>query len=687
MKNDFLSLFTESPSSLGINEITMQFSGDETEKEYIHEGEDTFISHKRISLIIGVVIFLVFGGVDYLLFPRLRGVIWFIRFAIVIPTFLMVFSLSYIDKFKHYVRKVVPYLVLIMSFAHLMSLRYIPFEATASFYSGYILLILYSFIFMRSGFIPAVVDMLLMALFYGFFVIFNDDIEAIDKIIGVILVLSTCLIGIMYTYLAEYHDRKHFALKKRHDFSGQSFDLSDFPFEEAIIFVNENGECKYLSKQVEHLIAHNKESILDNQLSKIFSKKDKKRFEESVKIGHTNPELLEEHFHVLNKGGISIPLSLTVTAHKDASFGEGYIIIMSNPELAYSSAKLLSDTQQLLREHSELGERKGKKKEKKQEHQEKKAKKDLKLAEIPVKMEPELEEKDLEKESEKLSDTRTLPNKEDLKKIEELEAKLEELTIKNDALYRDIEALRKENTILRDLESKQITANSLDRIKLMSRMASFVSSSMDKKFGENINYLSENEELFKESASRNYIDIIKNRMQEGFYLSAAVGMRFDLFQEYSKNTGRVTKEIELCQNIGLSISQMARYFENTNHMVDVSCKDNIMVRMNQESFKRIFQNLVMNGLIACSQVSKDALIEFVVTEEKSKIIVEYKDNGKLFPSYYSEIIKLKDIDANVLSVNGVEFFFAKEIMKRECAGEFNILKSEDGNRIKMVFMK
>ncbi len=694
MKKDFLTLFTESPSSLGIDEFKMHFSGSEIEEEYLKETMPHFLSHRRISIIIGVIIFLIFGAVDYLLFPRLKGFIWFIRFAIVIPTFMIVFSLSYIEKFKPHFRKLIPILVLIMSFSHLFSLRYIPFEATSSFYSGYILLIIYSFILMRAGFVYGIIDMSLMAVFYGLFVIFNDNIESLDKIIGVILVLCTCFIGAMYIYLAEYADRKHFIIKKRHKFDEKSFNLADFPFEEAIIFVNKEGNCKYISKQMENLIAHNKETIINNPVAKIFSKKDKKRFEESVRIGHKDEILLEDNFHVLNKSGVAIPLKLTVTEHEDASFGKGYIMIMSNPELEYSSAKLLSNTQQLLKQKTEAEE-----KTLKQLEENKKAiQKQTESLMLKAKVNPEAQHEvattvvTQEENSAKpiippVQATQNLPRKEDMKKIEELERKLKEYRIKNDALHRDAEALRKENTILKDVKTKEITENSKDSIRLMGRIASFVSSSLSKNFGENINYLKENDFIFKDTASKNYIKIVKNRVYEGLYLSASVAMRFDLFRQYLKEDKEKPKGIEVARNLSSSISQMARYFENTRHVVEIACKDNIMIRMNQDSFKHIFQNLVINGLIAASQLGIDALIEISVKEEKSKVIIDYKDNGKPFPSYYREISQLNKIDSNVLSVNGVEFFFAKELIKRESAGEVSLTVDENGNNFRMIFIK
>ncbi len=695
MKKDFLTLFTESPSSLGIDEFKMKFSGSETEEEYLKETTPHFLSHRRVSIIIGVIIFLIFGAVDYLLFPRLKGLIWFIRFAVVIPTFLIVFSLSYLEKFKPYFRKAIPILVIIISFAHLFSLRYIPFEATSSFYSGYILLIIYSFILMRSGFINGIVDMSLMAVFYGLFVIFNDNIESLDKIIGVILVLCTCFIGALYIYIAEYADRKHFIIKKRHKFTENSFNIADFPFEEAIIFVNKDGICKYISKQMENLIAHNKETIINNPMAKIFSKKDKKRFEESVRLGHSDQLLLEDNFHVLNKSGVAIPLKLTASEHEDASFGKGYIIILSNPELEYSSARLLSNTQQLLKQKTEAEEKTLKQLEENKKTIQKQTESLIQKAELNAEAKPSNKPADNGQIAEApvsiLRDTsqatKSLPRKEDLKRIEELEKRLKEYSVKNDALYKDAEVLRKENTLLKEARSKAITEHSKDSIKLMGRIASFVSSNLGKNFGENINYLKENDYIFKDTASKNYIKIVKNRVYEGLYLSASVAMRFDLFRQYLKEDKEKPKGIEVARNLSSSISQMARYFENTHHLVEIACKDNIMIRMNEDSFKHIFQNLVINGLIAASELGIDALIEITVKEEKSKVIIEYKDNGKPYPSYYREISQLKEIDSNVLSVNGVEFFFAKELIKRESAGEVSLTVDENGNSFKMTFIK
>lgn len=691
MKKDYLSLFTELPGSLGISEYRMEFADSELEEAYIADSEEHYISRKRAGLLVGVILFLVLGAVDFLLFPKVKGLVWFIRFAIIIPLLLLTFSMSYMDKYKSKVRGFIPILVVLIALGHLVSLKFMPFSATAAFYSGYLLLIIYSIIFMRSGFVNGLVDMVLIGIFYAVFVLLNDNIEYMDKIVGGILVVSACFIGILYTYFSEYYDRKNYMLSRQLNPAEGEYSLSDYSFEEAIIFIDKDGICKYISKQMENLIPYSKDSIINGPVSKIFSKKDRKRFERSVKVEHSEDMLLEDSFEVLNKSNVGVPLNLTVSDHVDHRFGEGYIMILSNPELEYSSAKLLSDTKQLLRD-------------KKQE--EAKAPKEAREP-IAAKQNPEKEVAKSLLDSGEEGSVREAPEESkapmpslnlreagkeeasafEAEKLKRLESQVHELRMKNEALYRDAEDLRKENRVLKDNKTREIEENSFDSIKLMGRMASFVSSSLAKNFGENINYLNENEGAFRDAPYKNYIGIIKNRVYEGMYLSGAIALKFELFEQYLKPEREKTKGIEVARALGTSLSQMAKYFEGTAHIVEVSCKDDITIRMNEESFKYILQNIVMNSLISAIQLGKDALIEMSVKEEKSKVIIEYSDNGKVFPSYYKEIVKLKEIDSNVLSVNGIEFFFAKDLIKRECSGEFALSQGRDGNKVRMIFMK
>ncbi len=808
MKKNKISIFNDSLESMGIRELKMEFAG-EAETEYILENQESYISKKRLAFILAVVLFLVFGLLDYLLFTRLKGMLWFIRFAIVIPIFLITFALTYVDKVKPHIKKAVPFLAVLMPLAQLVSLKFIPFDAIASFNSGYIVLVIFAFIFMRSGFINGLIDMFVMLVMYILFVFFNDNIVSLDKIIGTILVVSVASIGSIYIYYAEYTDRRNYMVKKRSNSDDVILKTMDFPFEEAILFIDEEGICKYVSKQVENLVAHNRENIIDHSVSRIFSNKDKKRFEASVKRNHKDEGLLEDVFHVLNKKGVGIPLNLTITEHNDKSFGKGYIMILSDPDLEYSSAKLLSDTQKMLVKNKEAAqvlkedveelkkERENlesavKLNEKEADSSDDKApviptkdvistevEKSLDKQELPTEVEENSNKKGLvfkkntktstlatlgkeeitigetattaklddgvnvaidpkqarikalellklsEEDISKIAEYEILKKKEsefsqtqnktedyeklqkrivELEKLEKkaldydklekrvielqkFERKSNELARKNQVLQKDVEEVRKENRQLKEVKDKVVNEASIDSIKLMGRMGSFASSSLSKNFRENINYISENQSIFEKSNAKTYIKLIKNRIYEGVYLSSAVAFKFDLFQHYLKNTKTNQDGIDVLKSMSNSISQLAKYFEGTKHIVEISCKDDVKIRMNEDSFKFIIQNLVINSLISAIQIGKDALIELTVREEKAKVIIEYKDNGKTFPSYYSEIIKLDKIDSNVLSVNGVEYYFAKELIKRECSGSVSLSNLGDANMFKMVFMK
>lgn len=73
MLKDYLSLFKEFPKTMGINRFRMEFSDPQIESDFLEEGQVHFIGRKRAGLIFGILIFLLFGVIDYLVFPKSRG--------------------------------------------------------------------------------------------------------------------------------------------------------------------------------------------------------------------------------------------------------------------------------------------------------------------------------------------------------------------------------------------------------------------------------------------------------------------------------------------------------------------------------------------------------------------------------------------------------------------------------------
>lgn len=272
-------------------------------------------------------------------------------------------------------------------------------------------------------------------------------------------------------------------------------------------------------------------------------------------------------------------------------------------------------------------------------------------------------------------------------RLQQKDSEIEKIKKKNRGLLGDIDRAMQENRALRDDRNILSQEKSVDDIKLMGRIGSFASHSLVKQFSENLEYLGRNKSEFKDSSSKYYVDMTRQRIREGLYMAGSISYRFDLYSRSLKDTSIEPRGVDLRVQLQEASAQLAEFFKGTDHMIDVICPDNIDLRMTGESFRLIIQNMILNSLLAATKIDTDALIEIRVREDKTKVVLDYEDNGRAYPSYYREILNLKAINSEVLSVNGVELYLAKAIIQRECSGDLQLSVKKGLNKISLKFIK
>lgn len=659
-KKDYLSLFPESPEDIGLNEITMRFDKSE-EKKYQSDRMDNFLSKKRLAIVMGVIIFILFGLVDWILIPETKGIVWFLRFALIVPMFLAVFSISYVEKIKVHMQKLICGLVILMGLIHVISMAFLPGEIISKFHMSFIILILYSFIMMSPDFLYGSASTLTISLFYGLFVIYNENVLDSDKMLGLIVVILTASFGVIFIYYSEYVSRRIY----KH--------LTKLTPMEKKVIAEKNKEIilleKELAKKEDKLkklqsskSKEKKESILDS-----VSKKNKNDVKNKNKENLKLIETLKTEIEKLKDDIISKTNENKASELNTETFaGSDFEIEKRDKEI--SNLKNANSVLLKKLEDTDFGIR---------ELEDKLLSKTAEVEQVKRNAMLLISEKTGKLNEDENIDLLSGGNKEIIAELE----------TKNANLLKDAEGLMKENIFLKESKKLAIDEKSADDIKLMGRLGTFVSGTLVKKFGENIKFLDENINKLKDSVSREYLDKSKHKMEEALYMAGSVSYKFDLFRRSLEILNKVNEPILICKSLQNSIGQLASFFAGSNHMVDVSCKDNVLVRMNEESFRLIIQNLVLNSLLFAAKIETDALIEIKIREEKSKVILEYEDNGKEYPSYYVEILKLKKIDSSILSVNGIEIYLANEIIKRESGGNLSFAKKSGSNKIVMTFIK
>lgn len=227
------------------NIFTLAFSG-VLEKEYLNLFYTKSIRHVRLSLLLAIFIYSVFGVLDHWIVPEVRDDLWFIRFALFCPYVILIYIFSYTEYFKKYMQLSIYSVVLFAGIGIIAMILIAPYPSNYSYYAGLILVFLYGYTFFKLRFIWATFAGWAIVISYEFAAIFltNTPIEIL--ISNNFFFLSGNFIGMIAGYSIEFYSRRDFLQtrlleeeKKKVDAARQNLELRVEERTTQLVTVNE----------------------------------------------------------------------------------------------------------------------------------------------------------------------------------------------------------------------------------------------------------------------------------------------------------------------------------------------------------------------------------------------------------------------------------------------------------------
>jgi len=191
------------------NIYTLAFSGI-LEKEYLSLYFSKSIRHVRLSLLLAIFIYSIFGVLDHWIVPEVRNDLWFIRFALFCPYVILTYLFSYTKKFEKYMQLSIFLVVLFAGIGIIAMILIAPYPGNYSYYAGLILVFLYGYTFFKLRFIWATFAGWAIVIAYEFAAIFltNTPIEILIN--NNFFFLSGNFIGMIAGYSIEFYSRRDF---------------------------------------------------------------------------------------------------------------------------------------------------------------------------------------------------------------------------------------------------------------------------------------------------------------------------------------------------------------------------------------------------------------------------------------------------------------------------------------------
>ncbi|MFW5862975.1 MAG: methyl-accepting chemotaxis protein [Spirochaetota bacterium] len=193
---------------------------DDVEKQFLEDYYEKSLPIIRISFILAIVLYCIFGVLDIIIVPESKYIVWFIRFAIVVPLLVGVYVLSYTRFFKNNMQVILAATGLVVGYGiNAMIGIANPGELGYDFYfSGLFLVILWIYALSRMRILYAVASSILVWLGYALVEIIvngrlSGGMTGNDLPVFInnnFFFISSNLVGIFACYTIEFYLRKDF---------------------------------------------------------------------------------------------------------------------------------------------------------------------------------------------------------------------------------------------------------------------------------------------------------------------------------------------------------------------------------------------------------------------------------------------------------------------------------------------
>ena len=196
-----------------LNPITLRFSAKQQhlEVDFLRNYLKNSLSHIRIALILGCILFAIFGVLDAILIPEKKHLIWAIRYGAICPTIIFVLFLSYVPKTQEWIQPILSALIVISGGGIIAMIIIAPPPVSYSYYAGLILIFIFGYTFIRVRFIWATLA--------GWIVVFLYEIAAsfYQTPMPVLInnnffFISANVIGMLACYSIEFYTRRAYYL-------------------------------------------------------------------------------------------------------------------------------------------------------------------------------------------------------------------------------------------------------------------------------------------------------------------------------------------------------------------------------------------------------------------------------------------------------------------------------------------
>ena len=199
-----------------LHPFTLRFIDDQAylEKEYRDFYFSESIGAVRVTLILALIFYALFAGLDVAVAKQFQTQLWLIRFAFVIPVLLLLLFASFRPWFKKYVQSLIGIGMYLTGFGIILMIYYVSEIGLYTYYAGLMLIFMIGYTFIRLRIVSATIAGWSIVLTYEIVAVFFADTPTASLINNNFFFVSANIIGMLICYFLDRTNRRDFFMRK-----------------------------------------------------------------------------------------------------------------------------------------------------------------------------------------------------------------------------------------------------------------------------------------------------------------------------------------------------------------------------------------------------------------------------------------------------------------------------------------
>lgn len=331
-------------NNLELSGLTLNFKNVSDQQSYVDDNRDTILKSKRNGILWMILFCLVVGVFDFFQLKDVNFLVLFARLGIFIPFAVLMYAISYTDKFYQYIKYIMPATSFACMLSYIVAMN-IAGNDLVFYQMGIIPIFILCTGLLSYDFVGSSISILAG---YGFYlssmsnyqIATSNDTKTIVTIVGIVVIMS-----IAYTYYKILND-KLFYYKMRNSGMYDEYDEYDsYEQEESVVktrnvenpvnllfesvddviwFVNTDGIIKYISPSIKDFLGYEPDNLVDKRLSVILTKDSIDELNEGISKLGVDRNKLHYVYQYKTKAGIIKYGDVFVKQYSDRRLGDGY---------------------------------------------------------------------------------------------------------------------------------------------------------------------------------------------------------------------------------------------------------------------------------------------------------------------------------------------------------------------------